>query len=73
LSKINPYAPKKKVVAEETVAPVETAVIDVPTGSVSNILKWVGQDADKAKAAYDVEKEDTKPRVSLLTALKELF
>ena len=77
MSKSNPYASKKARTTTEESAPVEeikeAVVIDVPSGSVNNVLKWVGTDADKARAAYAVETEESKPRVSLLSQLKELF
>lgn len=72
MSKSNPYASKKIRTVEETEEIKEATVIDVPSGSVNNILKWVGDDTDKAKAAYAVETTD-KQRVSLLSQLKELF
>lgn len=72
MSKTNPYASKKVRNTEETVEVEEAIVIDVPSGSVNNVLKWVGDDADKARAAYAAETTDKK-RSSLLSQLKDLF
>jgi len=71
----NPYAPKSQLKAKAPEQPTEVKeaiTFDVPDGSVKEVLKWVGTDADKARAAYAVETED-KQRSSLLSQLKELF
>lgn len=75
MSASNPYAPHKKTLVTEVpkVEVVEEAKTEVPTGSVANVLKWVSKDSAKAKEAYEAENDAEKPRVSLLSALKELF
>jgi hypothetical protein len=75
LSAHNPYAPKRKSIkkTEEPTPVVAAPVYEVPEGSISVILKWVDGDSAKAKAAYDVELKDDKPRVSLLGQLEDLF
>lgn len=72
MSKHNPYAPKpKKVVAEKPVE-VEAPKLEVPEGSVASILKWVGDDKEKAKAALEAEKTG-KERVTLIEQLEEIL
>lgn len=42
----------------------------VPTGTAPEIISWVGEDAEKAQRALDLELEDDKPRKGLLTSLQ---
>lgn len=53
------------------VAPVETASVEVPEGSIKEVLTWVGDDAEKAKAALEAE-EKGENRKTLVTKLKEI-
>jgi hypothetical protein len=71
----NPYAPKKRKVTTTEVEeiPVEATSYEVPEGSVSAVMKWVDGDVEKAKAAYEVESKEEKPRVSLIGQLEELI
>ena len=41
-----------------------------PTGTVSEILDWVGEDKERAQRALDAEKENKKPRSSLVKDLE---
>lgn len=52
-------------------APVE-AVEAVPEGSIADVLKWVGEDAQKAAQALKAE-EDGANRKTLVKSLKELI
>lgn len=45
----------------------------VPTGTVPEILSWVGDDKEKAKKALDTENEESKPRKGLITALTSVI
>lgn len=78
MSTHNPYAPKKQV--SEAEAPKAEAqeveaseTLEVPEGSITKIMKWVDGDPARAKAAYEAENSEEKPRVSLLGQLEELF
>ncbi len=51
----------------------EAVVVDVLSGTVEEILAWVGDDVDRALRASDVEQERSKPRVTLLTALTDII
>jgi hypothetical protein len=73
LSKHNPYAPKVK--KTETILVEEVIIeqkLEVPEGSVASILKWVGNDKDKAKAALEAEKAG-KERITLIDQLEEIL
>lgn len=87
MSKTNPYAsPKKKTAtepkpAEETVSPIEVKSLsatveakseEVPVGTVDEILNWVGDDKDRAKAALKAEKSGKK-RKSLIEELNDII
>lgn len=56
----NPYAAKTpkpaKEASGEVVAPEEPKTPEVPAGSISEVLAWVGDDLDRAKLALDAEK-----------------
>ena len=77
MSDTDPYA-------AQTIAPVivptpveevkeePKVTFDVPEGSVSVVLKWVGDDVDKAKAALAAETEG-KSRTTLIEKLEELI
>jgi hypothetical protein len=55
-------------------ANVVTSVSDdeVPTGTVSQVMAWVGNDADKARRAEEKENERDNPRQSLLDKLDDI-
>lgn len=57
------------VFALEHVAAAADSDDSVPTGSVDEVLAWVGEDADRALAVAEAERERSKPRSSLLEAL----
>jgi hypothetical protein len=46
---------------------------DVPSGTVPEILTWVGEDKERAQRALEVENADEKPRKGLIKALSELI
>lgn len=62
---------------EPTSAPIIAPDADpeeVPTGTVPEILSWVGEDVERAKKALDVETSgDSKPRKGLVSQLTELI
>lgn len=69
MSKSNPYAPSViQAVQKPKVDEVETA----PDGSVAEVMAWVGDDADRAKLAYEKETAGNG-RKSLLAKLKDLL
>ena len=45
----------------------------VPTGTVPEILGWVGDDKEKARRALEAEEANAKPRKSLVKDLKDLL
>lgn len=66
----NPYAPKKKVVAKAVEKPADDEKsLEVPEGSISDIVDWVGDDKERAKLALEAEKAGKK-RQSLMKTLK---
>lgn len=70
MSESNPYAAKSeaKITEPET---VEDNKLEVPKGTVSEVLTWVGDDSKRAQAALDAEneKEDGK-RKTLISSLE---
>lgn len=82
MSDTDPYMAldAEETVVETTVEPVEPATeetpaandkIDVPEGSIKEVLAWVGEDVDKAKAALEAE-EAGENRKTLVAKLKEI-
>lgn len=66
----NPYAPKKRPVNKPTPAKSEEPKeLVVPEGSIADILKWVGEDEERAVLALEAE-EAGKKRPSLMKTLK---
>lgn len=51
----------------------DLVVNDVPKGSASAVLGWVGQDPDRARAALDAEKSNDRPRVGLTRDLEKIL
>lgn len=45
----------------------------VPSGTVSEVLQWVGDNQDRAERALAVEKNNNKPRKVLVKELKALI
>jgi hypothetical protein len=45
----------------------------VPSGTVDEVLAWVGDDTERAKQALDAEEESEKPRVSLMDSLESML
>lgn len=44
----------------------------VPSGSVDDVLKWVGEDTARAAAALAAEEQRDHPRSTLVSALRKL-
>lgn len=44
-----------------------------PTGTVPEMLSWVGDDKDRAKRALDQELAHSKPRKSLVSDLEDII
>lgn len=66
---VNPYAPKKMRPRSEVLAERRGATpADVPTGSVAEVVAWIGDNAARAKAAVAAENKRAKPRVGVLRA-----
>jgi len=47
--------------------------IEVPTGTTAEILKWVGDDKDRAQAALDEEQKADRPRSGLTGELEQML
>lgn len=45
---------------------------EVPTGSAEEVLTWVGDDTDRARAALAAEQAASKPRTTLVDKLTKL-
>lgn len=43
---------------------------DVPDGVMADVLEWVGEDADRARAALEAEQQREKPRATLVSTLE---
>jgi hypothetical protein len=82
MSDTDPYMAldAEETVVETIVEPVQPATeetpaandkIEVPEGSIKEVLAWVGEDVDKAKAALEAE-EAGENRKTLVTKLKEI-
>ena len=46
---------------------------DVPTGTVPEVMSWVGEDPVRAQKALDVEVDNDKPRQGLVKQLNEMI
>jgi len=70
MSETNPYAPQSDAKVEEPKGLEETKTeLEVPKGTVSEVLAWVGDDEERAEAALDAEKDGAK-RVTLIHVLE---
>jgi hypothetical protein len=45
----------------------------VPSGTISEIKDWVGDDKDRAQKALDAEKANEKPRKTLVEDLEDIL
>lgn len=80
MSSKNPYAApsviestnRNKKVDEVEVSVVEDASSEVPSGSIKEVLDWVGEDVERASLALDVESKGSE-RKTLLQKLKDLI
>lgn len=50
----------------------EADVDEVPEGSATVVLEWVGSDPDRAQRALDAEAERNQPRTGLTAALEKI-
>jgi len=72
---LDPYAPKgsAKVVAPAGANGPESHANGVPKGSTKEVIKWVGDDLEKAALALEAEKNDKKPRKGLIEELNDVL
>ena len=56
----------------EEVAEVAETADEVPHGTIDRVLAWVGNDADRARRALEVEQAKAEPRASLVARLSAL-
>lgn len=74
---INPFASKSAVTKKAVKAPVEAIETDAPTdpqvpaGSVSEILEWVGDNEERAAEALEAEHAG-HARKTLIAKLEEI-
>lgn len=47
--------------------------VEVPTGTVDELIEWAGEDVERAKAVIDVELLQDEPRTTLLHHLRAHF
>ena len=80
MSKKDPYAPvnrvypTKKVNAESVDTAPDTEVVEeVPTGTISEVKAWVGDDKDRARLALDAENDKDDPRVTFVEYLEDML
>lgn len=71
MSKSNPYATTQPVISQARGEASVDRVEEAPDGSVSEVLKWVDGDADRAALALQKERENNN-RKSLVAKLEEL-
>lgn len=45
----------------------------IPTGTLPELLEWVGKDKERAKKVLDEETKSSKPRKSLIKELKVIL
>ena len=71
MSKSNPYAPKNHTTHDSLVATVveENPVV---SGTVKEVLEWVGEDEERAQRALEAEEAGAK-RKTLLDALGDIL
>jgi len=86
MSESNPYAAPEdnEVVEVPTAEETETASApepevkandgeEVPSGTIKEVLTWVGEDKERAQAALDAEKASDSERKTLVTSLEEIL
>ena len=59
-----------QVTAQDSASTEQSAESSVPTGSVREIMDWVGDDKDRAQSALDQENSKDDSRVSLVRQLE---
>lgn len=67
MSESNPYAPKGSVAKR-----LESKEVEVPSGTIDEVLAWVGEDTARAELALEAENSGHK-RKTLTARLKELI
>jgi len=45
--------------------------VEVPSGTISEIKEWIGDDVERARAALEVEQTREQPRVTLVEFLED--
>lgn len=60
-----------RVVGEQPETPEQPDGLDI-TGTVEEIIAWVGDDTGRATEAYEAESGKDKPRTTLLKRLEEI-
>ena len=65
-----PEAPQGEPTAQQA-APPTANENGVPQGTVGEVLEWVGDDKERARAALDAEHATGEPRKSLVRRLEE--
>lgn len=72
----NPYAAKSSSKARKVSGASEgedkTEVVVAPAGNVSEVLKWVGDDPERAQVALDAENSGHK-RKTLMSKLSDVI
>jgi hypothetical protein len=53
--------------------PVAEATDDVPVGTIKEVINWVGDDVDRAKAAVAAEEKAENPRPTLFARLEKVL
>ncbi len=58
---------------EAPVIPADAETGEVPAGTITEVLAWVGDDQERALAALTVEEAATDPRSTLVAKLNDLL
>lgn len=69
----NPFSGFASRKVEERKVAAEKKANSVPTGTVSEITDWVGDDKAKAQRALDAENANSKPRKTLVEDLEKIL
>lgn len=72
-SRMYPSTTSGKAEEIETSAEVHEGVTDVevPSGTISELKTWIGDDIERARAALEVEMAKEQPRVTLVEYLED--
>jgi hypothetical protein len=77
----DPYSPQDPYAVDASGAVVDSATetpaasdeVQVPKGTTSELLSWVGDDKERAQRALDAENATDKPRKGLVEELEEIL